>query len=120
MRTEQQLKNEFKTPKEVSDAIAAFPARVVGSLLPHRKELPEEFREYDSNHWCDIAAIWFFSGLPQETKFHTKEGVDGSKAIRHLGTCLRSFEPSHEEKMGGVGFLMSLWFDKIEIPEQEK
>lgn len=118
MRTEEELLKEFAKPKEITDVQAAFPAGVMGGLLPYWKETPEEFRD-DYNSWGKIAAKWFYMGLPKGTKLNTKEGVEPGKAIRHLSACLRSFEPKHEEKMAGVAFLMSLWFDSIEIPEED-
>ena len=89
------------------DVDAAFPANVVGTLLPPMAEIPEEFREHRSE-WCAIAMRLFFNGgkLPQ-----VKAGVDAGKAKRHLVAVLGSFEPKHEHKEAGAGWLMSLWYE---------
>jgi hypothetical protein len=100
--------SKYDAPQEVDGLMMAFPANVVGTLLPRRKELPDEFqKDWRSNAYCNIAERWFFRGLERSLSFNA--GIDAKKAMRHLKTCLGSFEPSHEEKIGGVGYLMSRW-----------
>jgi hypothetical protein len=95
---------------EVDDVTLAFPAHVIGTLLPKWDDLPDEFKE-SSHRACRLAGIYFYEGgifpLP-------KEGVDHEKASRVIRACLRSFEPKHEHKMGGVGYLLDQWY---EVPE---
>ena len=105
--------NKYKTPHPVSDIAVAFPAKVVGTLLPLRSEIPDEFRSLQSP-WCQIVSRMFFMG----GKFpKTKHGIDEQMARRHITAVLRSFEPKHEHKEGGAAYLMSLWF---ELPETNK
>lgn len=101
----------FAEPTEVSDAQVAFPATLDG-LLPPWDEVPEEFRRgyYGGHEWCDAAAHWFYKGLEKAPTF--KAGIDPSTALRHLKCCLGSFEPKHEHKIAGVGYLLSLWCKK--------
>ena len=106
--------DQWAVPQDVDGITIAFPANVCGTLLPPRDILPDEFRtgwHRDSNQWCKLAETWFFSGL--HGKFVTKNGIDETKAIRHLSACMGSFEPKHEHKIGGVGWLMSRWFVKF-------
>ena len=101
-------KLSWDQPHDVDDITAAFPASVVGTLLPPMSEIPEDFRKH-RNGWCTIAMKLFFSGgkLPQ-----VKEGIDAGKAKRHLMAVLGSFEPKHEHKEAGAGWLMSMWYEQ--------
>lgn len=97
----------FSEPMDVDDFTVVFPANVIGTLIPQRDELPEEFRKHwTSNEWCKHASRLFFKG-GEIGKF--KKGIDAEKASRHLRAVLGSFEPQHEHKIGAAGFLMSLW-----------
>jgi hypothetical protein len=101
--------------QEIDDVFLAFPANV-SHLMPRYEDIPEEFKS-SSNKWCGIASRWFFKGLPKTTVFKPKEGVDTNKALRHLGAIQGSFEPKHEHKEAAVAYLMSQWFDNIEVPK---
>lgn len=51
--------------------------------------------------------LFFLGGkLPK-----TKDGIDPAKAKRHLMAVLGSFEPKHEHKEAGAGWLMSMWYE---------
>ena len=63
---------------------------------------------------------WFFYGLPDETTFDTRDGVDIKRALRHISACMRSFQPKHEHKVAGVAYLLDLFFEKIEVPPDQK
>lgn len=114
---------KWDKPQDVDDLTLTFPAHVCGVLLPSRDELPELYQRdwhRSDNYWCNVACVWFYKGMGKNTVFDVNEGIDPNKALRHLQACLRSFEPSHEEKIGGVGYLMSLWFDSVEIDDYVK
>lgn len=101
------LEERFSKPMEIDDVTLAFPARVVGTLIPKRSELPEEYRRnWHSNEFCRAVSGIFFNGgqLPP-----LKPEINHKAATRHMGAVLGSFEPSTEEKIGGAGFLLSLW-----------
>lgn len=87
-------------------------------LLPPWSEIPDEFKSRH-NKWSKTISKWFFSGLPKETQFVAKDGIDGKDALRHIGTCMRSWEPKHEHKEAGCAYLLSLWFDDVIIPESK-
>lgn len=81
-------------------------------ILPPWTEIPEEFRQgwdSDRNQWCRLARDWFFFGLKNDS-WTPREGVDPKKALLAVACCLSSFEPSHEHKIAGVGYLLSQWF----------
>lgn len=106
-------------PKNPSNIEMAFPANV-GEYLPSEKEIPkEEFRDYHNNKWCKQASTWFFSGVDLEkSTVEFADHITGThqhNTFRHLQVCLGSYEPQHEHKIRGVGYLMSLWFKDLKI-----
>lgn len=88
-------------------------ALFIGRLLPAMWEIPEEFRNGQSE-WCNIVSQLFFCGgqLPS-----TKDGIDPTQARNHIVEVLRSWAPKHEHKEAGVAYLMSLWY---EMPVNQK
>jgi len=82
--------------------------------MPPMEEIPDEFKGFGRNEWCEIARTWFFSGLNKDTKVYAKDGVDADKAFRVLQAIQGSFQPKHEHKEAAVAYLMSEWFEKIE------
>lgn len=102
------------TPEDIDRATQAFPA----NLMPNWNDIPEEFKK-QFGKWPNIVTQWFFHGIPKEAEFKPKEGVDVKKAIIHVGTIMRSFEPKHEHKEAACAFLLAEWFDDIVIPKPE-
>jgi hypothetical protein len=101
-------------PKKVIDVEIAFGGDI-GELLPSMDDIPDEFDLPGNTKWNKIISMWFFQGLPPETKFIPKDGIDSNDALRHIAAILRSFEPKHEHKESGCAYLMSLWFDDVII-----
>jgi hypothetical protein len=99
--------SKWAKPQQVRDIDVAFPASVVGTLLPPMDEIPKEFQSH-SHPLCQLVSKLFFSGghLPASRK-----GIDRATAARHLKCVLGSFEPKHEHKEAGAAYLMSLWFE---------
>lgn len=97
---------DWSKPLDVSDVTLAFPATVIGTLMPTMEEIPEEFKK-SNGPWQDFISMLFFKGgkLPS-----IKEGIDAGKARRHLGACLGSFEPKHEHKTAACAWLASMWY----------
>lgn len=118
---------DYSKPTKIDTLTLAFPEDVIGTLLPIRDSLPDEFRR-ERNPWCRLANEWFFNGSKLDTKsFKEKPGIERNDALRHVQACLGSFQPSHEHKIGGVGYLLSLWFEEetltacgIKIPSQKR
>lgn len=105
-------------PQEVRDVDLAFGGDIK-VLLPPYEEIPDEFK-HGNTEWNRVVAQWFFDGLSGDTEFYAKEGIDSKKALRHIGAILRSFQPKHEHKEAGCAYLLSLWFEKINVPKEEK
>lgn len=108
-------------PVKVSDAMTAFPARVL-PLMPPWEAVPDEFKD-DSlssavgRKWRQFQTTWFFSGLAG-VEFGRVEGIDAEMALRHLQCIQGSFEPKHEHKKAAVAYLASLWFTDYSLPEK--
>jgi hypothetical protein len=98
----------FEQPQKISDADAAFPAKVK-HLMPKYEEIPEEFKNI-YGEWGAWQAKWFYNGL--ERMPIPKPGIDINKAMRHLTAIQRSYEPKHEHKQAAVAYLASKWFEK--------
>ena len=84
-------------------------------VLPLYESIPEEFKRGtgDARKWTEIFTQWFFNGLPQNTKFKVKDGIDERKAMAHIVSVMRSFRPKHEHKTAAVAWLLSRWFDDV-------
>lgn len=104
-------------PQAVTDVDIAFPTSA-RSLLPKWDDIPDEFKR-SSNPWARAVSHWFFRGM-KGAVFVTKEGVDKVKALRHLQTCMGSFEPKHEHKVAGCAYLLSQWFESVEYGDEKR
>ena len=104
---------------DVSDADVAWSSI---KYLPRWDTLPEDYRRGWSRKdhpFCDAIEGWFFNGAKRDGKrlvigartFRPKDGIDGEKALRVIKSCMGSFEPKHEHKIAGCGYLLSQWFD---------
>jgi len=113
---------DWSKPVDVSKIDLVFPADVMGKMMPYYKDLPEEFNgrsQWRKNAWCKQAEIWFFNGVDSKKstikfKKHLTD-AEQKMAVRQIQACLGSFEPKHEHKMAGVGYLMSLFFEKLKV-----
>lgn len=94
----------MKRPIKLKQIETAFGGRAM-EILPRPHNIPKEF--HDGNKWTNLAENWFFGGLHKMPA--VKEGLDAHDVQTNLQTALRSFEPKHEHKIAGVGFLMSQW-----------
>jgi hypothetical protein len=87
-------------------------------ILPTRQHIPNAFRHHRSI-WHEITEQWFYRGMGDSVSFYPKEGIDAEKAFKTLQGIMRSWAPKHEDKMEGVAYLMSLWFDRVENWKKE-
>ncbi len=97
-------------PQEIDDATFIFPAGVT-SLMPDMADIPEDINTGRSK-WCRVTSDWFFCGL-RDVKWTPKKGIDQTKALRHIGAILGSYEPKHEDKEAVVAYLLSQWFEDV-------
>jgi len=99
-------------PIKVTDVQLAFPATVIANgLLPAREEIPGGF--WDGNEWTRLASQWFAGLVPEDLELRPRDGVSSQEAGRHCTVVIRSFEPKHEHKIAGVGYLMSEFFEPV-------
>jgi len=114
-----------KEPVEVHPVLFAFPANVIGTLLPRDRDIPAEF--HNGGRWSELVNRWFMSTnglapdgirLPADVEYHGKPGISAEKAWRHVDACLRSYEPKHEHKLAGVAWLIDTFFSKVVIPSE--
>lgn len=99
-------------PKEVSNAMYAFPADV-SEFLPRLEDIPTEFKEYHcESKWRQLFAILFY-GDDRSDKIwiRPKPNIDANLAGRHIMCVMRSYQPRHEHKMAGVMYLLDQWFE---------
>jgi hypothetical protein len=86
--------------------------------LPAWDDLPKQFRDrwHGGEPHCDFVSGWFYNGLTAQQLDSLKEklGVDRSKALAAINAILASWEPKHEHKIAGCGYLLSEWFDLIQ------
>lgn len=95
---------------------------VLGKIkhMPEFKTLPDDFRDWQSNPYCNAVSSWFYDGgtgngqafaTADGTKFKPKDGVDGHAALSAIRAVLGSFDPKHEHKIAACGYMLSEWFD---------
>tara|TARA_R100001086_G_scaffold245787_3_gene177162 strand:+ start:4059 stop:4412 length:354 start_codon:yes stop_codon:yes gene_type:complete len=106
---------DWSVPREVDDITIAFPANVVGTLLPPMDVIPKPFK--DISHPLQRAAeTWFYRGVDlKRSTAQPRDGIDKTAAFRQLKACLGSYEPKHEHKMAGVAYLLSLFFAEVDF-----
>lgn len=109
------LGDGFDEPKIIPDITYAFPAQVVGELLPEWEKIPEDFQRQwsDGNEWSTFINRVFMSGWPKDLQLYQRDDIDGELAWRHIHTVLKSFEPKHEHKIAGASWLLSRWFAAV-------
>lgn len=96
--------------QDVTDIDVAFPASV-SHLMPAYADIPKPFKD-GSTKWNQLATDWFFCGI-KNLELTPKDGVDPTKALRHLKCIMGSFEPQHEHKEAAVAYLLSEWFTDV-------
>jgi hypothetical protein len=98
-------------PIGVTDADIAFGGRAM-KLLPKYADIPDEFK-VGRTRWNDVVDDWFFRGL-KNCRWHPKEGIDTTRALRHIKAIMGSREPKHEHKEAGCAYLLCEFFDDVE------
>lgn len=105
---------------EIPDVSGPESAFGTTRFLPDYKDVPEEFRNPNSQtKWNKLFSKWFYTGA-KDVVFIPKEGVDMRRALHALGALMRSWEPKHEHKEAGVAYLMSQWFEDWKETAKEK
>jgi len=102
--------NDFEYPSEISPVEAAFPTRV-DHLVPSYEELRGTPYRNGDNWGNRLFSDWFYFGLKSADGLIPRQGVDKQKALVHIKTVMRSWDPKHEHKEAGCAFLFDKWFD---------
>ena len=112
--------SDWSKPRETTDVEMAFPANALDYMPPRAEcEAALEAMPDKGRGWIEFQERWFFEGLPKETRFYVKDGIDKDAALRHLSVIQGSFSPKHEHKMAAVAYLASLWFNEVDIPKRK-
>jgi hypothetical protein len=109
-----QPKRDWSKPVPVSDVELAFPANVIGKLLPPVEDIPKEF--FERNQWTSLAQSLFSGTVHRDLTIWWRSDLDFNEAMRHVGAVLKSFEPKHEHKIAGAGYLLSLFSLSMRMP----
>lgn len=90
--------------------------------LPKYDTLEDDFRNM-SHPCCRAVSMWFYKGAEAApngngikidgTVYRAREGVDVHKALAAIKAALGSFEPKHEHKIAGCGFMLNEWFEAV-------
>lgn len=95
-------------PQILSELDTLFPTDV-SHLMPNN--IPEEFY-YNTNPYAKLVSEWFFRGL-SKSKLKVRLDINEGDAYRHMKAIMGSWDPSHEDKIASVAYLMSLWFEVV-------
>jgi len=98
---------DWSRPKTVPDVQFAFPANIIGTLIPEWDDLPDEFRNRTSGYE-ELAGHACFNNVEFRSDF-LLEGIDIELANRQLNAIIRSFQPKHQHKEAAIAYLLSLW-----------
>lgn len=93
----------------------AFPSHVMGTFLPKPEWIGERSSWLNSS-WGHLADA-LFAGKPPDLSCSMEH--DDQLVSRHVHVCLGSYEPSHQDKIVGVAFLLAVWMD-VEWPAEEQ
>lgn len=109
---------DWSKPVPVDDVTLAFPAPVIGKLLPPVEDIPKEF--FEQNKWTRLVDMMFAGTVPTTARYAERPEINYTPdlyktASRQWTACLRSFEPKHEHKIAGVAYLLSLFLLDVEF-----
>lgn len=95
-------------PKDIDDMGMQFGE--IKGIMPPRDSIPKDFWRSNSTWGNRLFNDWFYSGVKSLT-LNPKDGIDKTKALRHIKTVMGSFDPAHEDKEATCAYLFDLWFD---------
>jgi len=83
-------------PRAVSDMDLAFGG--IDCLMPPKEAIPRDLYRFGNGNWGSrLFNDMFYAGLTK-LEIQAKPGVDREKALRHIKTIMRSFEPKPERQ----------------------
>ncbi|QFR55745.1 hypothetical protein JC221_099 [Yersinia phage JC221] len=104
---------KFEKPNDsISGVEIAFGPKNLSDFLPAMYDIPKQF--FDSrNPWNRWAANMFYNGLKEWPV--AKQGIHFKHAAMHIKVIMTSWEPKHEHKLAGCGYLASLWLEESNL-----
>lgn len=75
--------------------------------MPPYDEIPQEFKQFRGNAYVEFVEGLFF-GAPPKMELKLRDGFSEEAVAKVIKSHLSSFEPKHEHKMAGVGYMLSL------------
>lgn len=91
----------------ITDAEAAFGTT---KFLPDYSQVPSDFKQ--GNIYTRIAAASFFGDAMPDSSLEFRAGFSDAEAQGAMLKCIRahlaSWQPKHEHKIAGVGYMLSL------------
>lgn len=107
----------WQQPQEIAPVVRAFPAHVIGTLLPDLPDIPATYDQ--RKHWTAFAtALAIDNWDGHDPALIKRDDVDADLAWTHITTVLGSFQPRFEHKVAGVAWLLSLWFRDV-VPRSQ-
>lgn len=94
----------------VTDAELAFGTI---RLLPKEEDIPKQF--WDGNFYTKLASAIFYNTELPSGRIVFNEGFNKDSIVKAVRAHLRSFEPHHEHKIAGVGYLIACVSQCFEI-----
>lgn len=87
------------------------------TFIPSREEIPKEFWGVgQENKWKNIYVRWYYKGLPDNTEFMAKPGIDNTNARNAVRALMVCRKPEANHKSAACSFLLSEWFEDVRIP----
>lgn len=103
------MSDDFAQPTDIDQVTMVFPGSV-RHLMPSYDAIRDEYDR--GNKWSNrLFSDWFYSGITSVDGLVPKEGIDKTRALRHIRAVMSSFEPKHEHKEAAVAYLFDKWFD---------
>lgn len=93
------------TPDQIASITDIEVAFATTRLLPAWDKIPNEFKQ--GNLYTELAQAIFFNVNMPSCGLELHAGVEAEALSRCVRAHLGSFEPKHEHKIAGVGYLIS-------------
>lgn len=88
---------------QITDVEMAFGTT---KFLPNPEDIPEAF--YEGNLYTQVVDALFFNKEVPDGPIALKDGVEPNMLYRCVSAHLRSWAPKHEDKIAGIGYMISL------------
>ncbi len=94
------------TPEQIASITDVECAFSTERLLPSPEQIPKEF--YSGNDYTRLVEAIFYGLSMPDSRIELKEGVEPDAFNRCIRAHLSSWGPRHEDKIAGVGYMVSM------------